>query len=130
MANLIKGFHHVAINTTKFDETVTFYKAIGLTPHLEWGDAGERGIMLDLGNGSYIEAFEKPSVCESEGKLVHVAFASDDPDTCYNNAISAGATKHMEPQDITIKAYSGDCKVRIAFVYGLNGELLEFFKTY
>ncbi|MEZ5276704.1 MAG: hypothetical protein R3F07_10020 [Opitutaceae bacterium] len=58
---LIKGcgFHHVAIKTADWNATIRFYtEAIGFREKISWGGDGRRAIMLDTGDGNYLEVFE------------------------------------------------------------------------
>ncbi|HMB95139.1 MAG TPA: hypothetical protein VKK61_03790, partial [Tepidisphaeraceae bacterium] len=57
MSKLISGFHHAAIKARDFDASVGFYIALGMKEKIRWGDGASRGIMLDSGDGNYIEIF-------------------------------------------------------------------------
>ena len=60
-------------------------------------------------------------------KILHVALSTSDPDAAYQAALAAGAAPHMAPTDITIQS-AIPIPIRIAFVKGFDGELIEFFK--
>jgi len=48
------GFHHVAIRSRDFDQTVDFYtRTLGFTPKIHWQAAPKREVMLDAGDGNY-----------------------------------------------------------------------------
>ena len=52
------GFHHVAIRVYDFDATVRFYtEVLGFTDKVRWGEGDNRAIMLDTGDGNYLEVF-------------------------------------------------------------------------
>ena len=54
------GIHHVALRTAHFDRAFTFYtETLGCQPGMQWGDPGKRAVMLDVGDGNYIEIFER-----------------------------------------------------------------------
>ena len=122
------GFHHIAIRAFDFDKTVTFYKeAFGYERHYGWGDPGSRAAMLGVGDGNYVEIFEgRNSGDVPEGGVIHYAVRVDDPDAVYQSALAVGATTVMEPKDVDIQ---GDhvVRVRIAFVKGLDVEVIELF---
>ena len=64
--------------------------------------------------------------CRRSGQWLHIAVAAEDTDAMYQAALNAGATSHMEPNDIVIQA-DNPLPARIAFVRGLNSELIEIF---
>ena len=122
------GFHHLAISCKDLDKSIEFYKAIGFTPVASWGEGTGRAAMLDIGNGGIFELFANGSDApQSNEKMPHFAFSTTCADTCYENAMAAGAVSQMVPTDVDIPATPA-LKVRIAFVRGLDGEVLEFFQ--
>jgi glyoxylase I family protein len=85
--------------------------------------------LLDIGNGSHFEIFANGNANPTkDAKFVHFAFATTDPDLAYKNAVAAGAASQMEPKTLDIPA-TPPLPVRIAFVVGPDGEVLEFFKV-
>lgn len=123
------GFHHVALKAGNFEKSVKFYTdGLGFEKSMSWGEGDGRAVMLDTGDGNFLELFaggtpgDKP-----EGSLLHMAFRTDNCDMALNQAIAAGAVVTMEPADIDIKS-NPVTKVRIAFCKGPDGELLEFFQ--
>lgn len=123
------GYHHVAIRTSKWDETLTFYAALGFTPKITWGEAPRRAVMLDSGDGNYLEAFEREAAdVPSEGALLHLCFRADDVDAATELARAAGAEITVEPKDVLLEG-SMTVPIRIAFFKGPNGEIVEFFRS-
>lgn len=124
------GFHHVAMKVKDFDASVAFYASgLGFTKSAEWGAVGERAIMLDTGDGNYVELFEGgPDKRQPENDIVmHFALRTDDCDKAVEAARAAGAQITMEPENIDIQ--SNPVKpVRIAFCRGLDNEVIEFFQ--
>jgi glyoxylase I family protein len=125
------GFHHVAMRARNFDATVKFYtEGLGFKKSISWGEAGNRTIMLDTGEGNYIEVFEIPTKGKKaipQGMLLHMAFKTNDCDAATANARAAGAEITMEPSDVDIKS-EPPTNVRIAFCKGPDGEVIEFFQ--
>ena len=123
------GIHHIALAVSNFDESTKFYtEGLGFTQIAAWGEGDGRAVLLDIGNGVCFEIFANGTKePQSNEKFVHIAFSTTDTDTAYQNALAAGAVTHMEPTDVTIPS-EPPMPVRIAFVKGLDGELLEFFE--
>lgn len=123
--NAVKGFHHIALKASDFDKSREFYKALGLTERVRWDGA----VMLDMGDGGCIEIFaggeDKERVDE---RFLHLAFKVDDVELAYNTAINAGATSKSAPYEACPPTAVPPIKMLVAFVYGPDGELLEFFK--
>ncbi len=123
------GFHHIAIKVFDFDATVKFYtEGLGFTKGISWKDGDNRAILLDSGNGNFIEIFEGGTQEEKpEGSYTHLALVSDNCDFDLDEAVKAGATLTMAATDIDIQSEL-ITKVRVAFCKGLNGEVIEFFQ--
>jgi len=52
------GFHHVALKARDFDKSVKFYtEGLGFKQVLAWGEGDNRAVMLDTGEGNYMEIF-------------------------------------------------------------------------
>ena len=123
----IKGFHHVALNTSDFDGTERFYtEVLGLKKTKAWGGEGKRCAMLECADGSNIELFEVESVSSAEGAIVHFAFNVDDPDAFANAVSAAGYEIITSPRTAVVNGNPG-FTARLAFCKGPNGEIIEFF---
>ncbi len=123
------GFHHIALKAENFEKSVEFYKALGLTPVVEWGEDDKRVMMFDLGDGGRLELFAGGSdEYQAEGKYMHFAMCCDDVDAAYETALSAGAVSHKPPKTVPLESRPDKISIRIAFVLGPDGEQLEFFK--
>ena len=122
-----KGLHHVALTAADLQKTIDFYTHVfGFTVVRRWGDE-KPAAMLDMGDGSLLEIFSGGnSEIDDQGKWLHIAVAAEDTDAVYQAALEAGAVSHMVPTDIVIEA-DNPLPARIAFVCGLNGELIEIF---
>ncbi len=129
------GFHHVAIRARDFDRSVNFYTdVLGFAPRIAWGEAPARAIMLDTGDGNYLEIFERPDQApppETEHAILHFALRTDDTDAAVKLARDAGCEVTMEPKDVDIPTTLGPhpVPVRIAFFKGPDGEVVELFEN-
>ncbi len=132
MNQIIKGcgFHHVAIWTGDWDRSLKFYvQGLGFIAKIEWGEAPSRAVMLDTGDGNYLEIFERDQSKQTVGEanLLHLCLRCDDVAEAVEIARRAGAvvkTEAFSPetfQKIGIQA-------KIAFILGPDGEIIEFFE--
>ncbi len=126
------GFHHVAIRTRDYDKSLAFYtETLGFTQRIEWGDAPKRATMLDTGDGNYLEIFERPEQqWADEGPcILHFALRTSDVDAAVARCRDAGCPVTMEPNALTIQGRPEPVDVKIAFVKGPDGEVIEFFES-
>lgn len=134
------GFHHVAIRATDFEATLRFYKeGLGFRHVYGWGEDGRaqgerdsRAVLLDTGDGNYLEVFaggsRSPGESVPEGAILHFALRTDDCDSALERARSAGAQVTVEPKTVPVRG-EPPREFRIAFCKGLDGELIEFFQN-
>jgi len=127
------GFHHIALRAFNFEATLRFYQdGLGFVRAYGWGEGDGRAAMLDTGDGNYLEVFAggkyAPGAEPPEGALLHFALRTSDVDGAYARALAAGARSQVEPKDVTI-AGEPPVPVRLAFVRGLDGEVIEFFQN-
>jgi glyoxylase I family protein len=127
------GFHHVAIRAWDFDKSVKFYaEGLGFHPKIAWGDAPSRAIMLDTGDGNYLEIFEGNTTegSKPEGAIIHFALRVHSCDDAVTRALAVGAELTMASKNVDIPTRpTGPTPVRIAFVKGPDGETIEFFEN-
>jgi glyoxylase I family protein len=139
------GFHHVALRAVDFDATIAFYtKGLGFTVRFGFSVPGriDRAAFIDVGDGRYIEVFGQGSTVQAEGRrrrpeeertegaLLHFCLRVADVEAAYAKALTAGATSRIEPRSATLTGADGaTAEVRIAFVNGPNGEVIEFLKS-
>jgi glyoxylase I family protein len=137
------GFHHVAIRAIDFDATVKFYtEGLGFRIHFPFSVPGriDRAAFLDAGDGRFVEIFGHTSTVQSEGRrrrpdedrtegaLLHFCLRVADTDAAYARAIACGANPRVEPVSRQLSA-DPLVQVRIAFVTGPNGEVIEFMQS-
>ena len=123
-------FHHIALKVKNFDAVVNFYKEVlGLKEKLSWTMNDNPAIMLEMADGGIVEVFGgNTDESEANSRWGHLAVLVDDVPGAYQKALSLGATSQIEPTKTAIEGTS-TMKVEIAFVGGLAGEVIEFFKV-
>ena len=121
------GFHHAGLVSADLERSLRFYlEGLGGTLMRSWGEGKDRIVMVDMGGGAVLEIFANgESAPEQNGRLIHFAFQVDSPDEAYEAALRAGAAPHREPQDMVLPS-EPPCPIRVAFVKGPDGEILEF----
>lgn len=134
----VKGFHHNALRTADIERSVRFYEDMGFNLADIYTDeeTGERHALLRLENGNGLLLTESrtgtlPTDVErmrAAGSMFQYCFwigSRDDVDRIYEHSLSVGARERIKPFDH--EAY-GMCRWedRPAFVYGPDGEILEF----
>ena len=137
------GFHHVAIRTLDFDEAIRFYTdGLGFRVHFPFSVPGriDRAAFLDAGDGRFVELFGPGSTVQAEGRrrqpneertegaLLHFCLKVADTDASYARAMAAGAQCRIEPRTVRLNE-DPFVEVRIAFVTGPNGEVIEFMQS-
>jgi glyoxylase I family protein len=137
------GFHHVAIRAVDFDETIRFYtEGLGFRVHYRFSvpERIDRAAFLDAGDGRFIEVFGQGSTVQAEGRrrfpnedqtegaVLHFCLRVADVEASYANALAAGAQSRVAPRTAQLGT-DPLVEVRIAFVTGPNGEVIEFLRS-
>ena len=125
------GFHHVAIRAHDFDASVRFYgETLGFQQKIAWGEGDKRAVMMDTGDGNYLEIFAGGTQgAKAEGAILHFAIRTDDCDAALERARAAGVEVTKEPASLDIPSRPGPTPVRIAFFKGPDGEVIELFQN-
>lgn len=136
------GFHHIAIKAYDFEATLKFYiEGLGFRRVHGWGaddraNGGKdsRAALLDVGDGNYLEVFAgrtRPPAFEdgAEDALLHFALRTTNTAEALERARAAGATVTMETRSVVPANSDTPLEFTIAFVKGLNGEIIEFFQN-
>ena len=125
--NLITGTHHIAVKTRgveEFNKAVAFYRdLLGMPVVRAWGEGDGSFMMLSTGD-AMMELMASGTDTPGQGPLRHIAFRTDDVDTCIATVRAAGYPVTVEPKDLVI---GGNYSIRIAFCLGPQGEEVEFF---
>ena len=132
---MITGFHHVCLKTRDWERTLAFYRdTLGFTEKIAWNlrGTGRRAVMLDTGDGNYVEVFEDPDYTPApNGSVIHFALRTDRLDEVAARVRAAGATITIEPKDVVLATThgAGPVPIRIFFCEGPSGEVIEFFQN-
>ena len=133
MSPLISGFHHVCIKTREWDRTLAFYvNTLGFTEKITWRTAPNRAVMLNTGDGNYLEVFEDLAYEPApNGTVLHFALRTSRLDEVAALVRATGAKITVEPKDVTIATTNAHAPVpiRIFFCEGPSGEVIEFFQN-
>ena len=126
---LLQGVHHVCLKaqgSRDYERAREFYlEILGFRLVREWGEGDDRGCMIQLGNCLLeLMANGKPEQ-NTQGIYRHIAFRTENADSAFALAVSAGCPVVMEPCDRNL---GGRYPIRIAFCTGPLGEELEFFQ--
>ena len=137
------GFHHVAIRAVDFDETIRFYtEGLGFRVHYRFSvpERIDRAAFLDAGDGRFIEVFGDGSTVQAEGRrrfpneeptegaVLHFCLRVADVEASHAKALAAGAKSRVAPRTAQLGT-DPLVEVRIAFVTGPNGEVIEFLRS-
>ncbi|MDR3243542.1 MAG: VOC family protein [Elusimicrobiota bacterium] len=126
--NFIKGYHHVALFVQDSQKTLEFYKNLGAKevfsfPRLD--DKSKTIYLVNLGGDAIVEIVPKGTgEAENNARWAHIALKTDDTKAAYEFALKNGAKSKTPPQDIML----GTKPVCNAFVFGYDGETIEFFQ--
>lgn len=127
------GVHHIAVRACDYDKSFAFYTdGLGFTPAHQWGEGETRAVLLDIGDGNYLELFAShPDQVPALGAdippawpLLHLALRSTDVDRDMEIVRALGAPITVPPTNADINGKT----VRIAFFLGPDGEVLELFQ--
>jgi glyoxylase I family protein len=122
------GFHHVSMRVRDMEKSLRFYiEGLGFVERVSWGKAPQRMVLLDTGDGNYLE-ISQGDPANTDGVFLHVALRADDCDAALEAARAAGAEVTMEPRDVNLPT-DPPIPIRIAFFKGPDGEVIELFQN-
>lgn len=128
------GVTHIALNASDFDRSLKFYtEGLGFSVYRHWAAPTREIALLDSGDGTCIELFSNAPASgkpdnNTAGSWAHLAFHVADADACYRRALEAGAQPKTAPKTMELPS-TPPIPVRLAFVFGPDGEELEFFQV-
>jgi glyoxylase I family protein len=124
------GIHHVALRVRDFEVSIKFYESVlGFVEKVRWNETPKRVVLLDTGNGSYLELFENgQNAPKPEDAFWHLAFRVKDAAAMLEHCRRAGCEVWMEPKTLSNLGGKG-IEAKVAFCKGPDGELLEFFES-
>ena len=77
------GYLDIAMNVADIEKSIDFYRrAFGFETVRRWGEQ-PRAAMLDMGDGTLLEIFERPEASRGVGMLLHIAVRTDDVDAAF-----------------------------------------------
>ena len=123
------GFHHISMRVRDLEISLKFYvEGLGCSVRLTWGPKEGPTVLLDTGDGNYLEL--SPGESEGfnpQGLVRHFALRTDDCDKAIEAARAAGAEITMEPRDVVLSS-DPPTPIRVGFCIGPDGEVIEFFQ--
>ncbi|MCL2879055.1 MAG: VOC family protein [Treponema sp.] len=123
----INGYHHLGLWVKDTQKSLDFYTRLGgkVIHSFPMGDSGKKINLVDMGKNAVIEIIPRgEGKEEANAHWAHAAIRTDDARAAYDLAIKAGAVTQSEPKDVML----GTMAATIAFVYGPDRELIEFFQ--
>ena len=126
------GFHHVAIQARDWEASLKLYRDdLGMPIVAEFGSPERRIVLLDMGDGCYVELFQPTSDTPPSDSpapndpVTHFAMTTTDIADTIEHVRAAGYNVTLEPTRLNL----GDLDVTIAFFDGPNGESIEFLQV-
>jgi len=122
------GYHHIGLSTKDAEKSLDFYtKVLGGKEVMQFPmpSTGKTIYMVDLGGNAVVEIVPNGTDAEEANpRWAHIALRTDDAKAAYEEAIKGGAVSRSEPREMDV----GTMKMCIAFVYGPDHEVVEFFQ--
>ena len=126
---ICNGFHHIGLIVNDIEKSYEFYtKGLGGKETFSFPMSGsdKRIYLIDLGNNAVVELIPRGHTQEEVcARWAHIAVNCEDTRAAYDVAIKAGAKERIAPQDVML----GTMAVCNAFVFGPDGEQIEFFQV-
>ncbi|MBD3183431.1 VOC family protein [Candidatus Poribacteria bacterium] len=124
------GFHHVSMRVKDLEKSIKFYcDGLGFVEKVSWGEAPNRTVLLDTGDGNYFEISQgDPNAEQQPGIFQHIALRTEDCEKATEAARKAGAEITVEPKEIELQSVPQPLKIKISFFKGPDGEVVEFFE--
>ena len=121
--------HHIAMTVSNYDRSKQFYeRAFGMHCYAEWTFSGKQLCFLGIGDGVCLELHSSLEEEISDGQLLHFCLHTSDIGVAYQHAIQNGAKPNRPPFDFLIEATPRPMNVKVAWLYGIDGESIELFQ--
>ncbi len=122
--------HHVALSVKDYEKSKDFYcHAFGMICVNEWSFQGKQLCFLDVGNGCFLELHSSLDQEEKHGnQYLHFCIHTSDLEKAYHNAVAHGATPNRPPFSFYIDSKPVPMPVKVAWLYGPDGEAIELFQ--
>jgi glyoxylase I family protein len=126
------GMHHIAVRARNWEESLHFYRdVLGMPIMHEFGPPDQKIVLLDMGDGGYIELFQPKPDTAAPGSpapndpVFHFALATTDSRAAIEHVRQAGYKIQLEATDMEFPTMH----VTVSFCVGPNGEVVEFFEV-
>lgn len=124
------GFHHIGLSVRDAQKSLAFYtEGLGGKEVFRFamgGDPSRIIYLIEMGPGAVMEIIPNGTgEPESAAKWAHIALETSDARAAFESAVAAGAIVKSAPADMML----GTMAVVNAFVYGPEGETIEFFEV-
>ncbi|MDD3625996.1 MAG: VOC family protein [bacterium] len=130
MKKEISGLHHISIKTTNLQESIKFYtELLGLKLKYDWADDSGKAVLIDSGDGNYIELWFEEKSRSTESVLAHFALRVNSIESLVKRLRENNIEITMDVRGITIPSEK-PLKAKIAFCKGPSGESIEFFEEF
>lgn len=125
------GMHHVGIRARDWEASLHFYRdVLGMPVVAEFGPPDQKIVLLDMGDGNYVELFQPipntpaPGSPAPNDPIFHFALVTTDSRAAIEHVRQAGYKIQLEATDMEFPTMS----VTVSFCVGPNGEVVEFFQ--
>lgn len=124
------SLHHVALTVKDYDRSKQFYcHTLGMQCINEWTFQGKRLCFLDVGGGSFLELHSGAGDAPPKGpQYLHFCLHTSDLERAYKRAVAHGAAPKRPPFDFLIESEPTPMPVKVAWLYGPDGEEIELFQ--
>ena len=123
---MIKGYHHIGLYVSDTAHSLKFYtEALGGRVTMSFGPDDHKIYMVELAPGATVELIPHATGSENQ-PWAHIALHTDNAREAFDRAVANGATVKSEPRDGNL---GGNAPMTNAFVFGPDGESIEFFEV-
>ncbi len=128
------GVHHIALHCRDYAASHRFYtQGLGFKEFKSWQSGDRTVALLEIAAGQYIELFShgnpKTFPDTQAGMYVHLSLRVTDSRAAFQRAIAWGAKEKVAPKEVALGS-PDPLKATVAFVYGPDGEEIEFFQVH